>query len=381
MATGKIAEVSYQAMTEPVIRKAVSADLPYLIQIETLCFDNDRLSKRRFQHWLKASNGLFLVAEHSNKLVGYGLVLLHKGTRLARLYSLAISPNARGLGIGRKLVEALEVQAENCERLFMRLEVAKNNDSAIQLYQQLGYRTFGEYPDYYEDHADALRMQKRIRNVAAQQVFHPLPWYQQTTDFTCGPASLMMAMASLDETIVPQQRLELDIWREATTIFMTSGHGGCHPVGLALAAQQRGFESTVYVNSEKPLFIEGVRSEHKKAVMSAVDQTFREKAAAQGVNTVIADLTQDQIQTWLQQDFAVIVLISTYRLDGHKGPHWVTITAMDDVCFYVHDPDLDEEHQDAMDCQHIPIAKGDFAKMSSFGSERLRTAVAIRKVA
>lgn len=365
-------------MSEPVIRPASRADLKALVGLENLCFSTDRLSRRSIQHWIKASNALFEVIDSGQGLLGYALVILHKGTRLARLYSIAIHPQAQGQGLARRLLEHIETATADLGRLFMRLEVASHNSAAIALYEKLGYRAFGEYQDYYDDHSDAIRMQKRIRYLASQQIFHPMPWYQQTTDFTCGSASLLMAMASQDDRIRMDQQAELDIWRQATTIFMTSGHGGSHPLGLALAALDYGFDTEVIISTDKPLFIEGVRSEQKKLVMSQVDRSFREKALQRGIKLSICDLSQQQIQQWLNQGYAVIILISTYRLDGRKVPHWVAITAMDDVCLYVHDPSPDEEHQKPLDCQHIPIAREDFNKMSTFGSERLRTAVAIR---
>ena len=230
-------------MALPQFRPANSLDIDELLAIEALCFTSDRLTRRRFQHWIKATNGVFLVCEDSEGLLGYGLVLLHKGTRLSRLYSLAVHPRARGQGIAKQLLHNIEVATADRGRLQMRLEVSKTNLSAIALYESVGYRVFDEYSDYYEDHSAALRMQKRIRFGPAQQTHKDIPWYQQTTEFTCGPASLMMAMASLDKSVKPHQALELDLWREATTIFMTSGHGGCHPVGLALAAQRRGFKA------------------------------------------------------------------------------------------------------------------------------------------
>ena len=367
-------------MTSPSVRPAISTDLLNLVALEESCFSGDRISKRRFQHWLKATNCVFLVAEDSEGLLGYGLVLLLKGTRLARLYSLAVAARGRKLGIGQLLLEHLETATQDRKRLYMRLEVAKTNLPAIKLYEKLGYRCFDEYSDYYEDHTDALRMQKRIRKLPTPLVYTQTPWYQQTTEFTCGPAALMMAMASLDAAIQPSQPLELDIWREATTIFMTSGHGGCHPTGLALAAHHRGFNATVYINTQKPLFLEGVRTESKKAIMEVVDLQFRNKAREEGVDILYQDITQTQIQEWLNEGHAVLVLISTYRLDGKKTPHWVTVTAMDELCLYVHDPDLDiKGMQTPLDCQHIPIARNDFAKMSSFGGERLRTAVVISR--
>lgn len=369
----------FMGSTTPQLRPARLDDLDALDALEQAAFSADRLSRRRLKHWIRAKNAVLLVAEREQQLLGYGLVLLHRGTRLARLYSIAVDGQARGLGLGRRLLAALEQQAAERGWLFMRLEVARDNQPAIELYESMGYSVFGIYSDYYEDHQDALRMQKRIRYVSQNMIRRRLPWYQQSTDFTCGPAALMMAMASLDDNVVPEQALELDIWREATTIFMTSGHGGCHPIGLALAGKKRGFNCEVYLNQQTPLFVEGVRNPDKKAVLRLVDQQFRQQAQEQGLALHIEDVSQQHIEQWLEQGAAVLVLISTYRMDNKKSPHWVTVAAIDDQCLYVHDPDPDEGEQIALDCQYLPIARSDFDKMSLFGKEKLRTAVVVRR--
>lgn len=361
------------------IREATIDDLDPLYAIEMECFATDRLSRRRMKHWILAQNRVLLVAEDIAGLLGYGLALLHRGTRLARLYSIAVTARARGTGLGTQLLQELEAGAAEKGRLYMRLEVARDNAPAIALYQNHGYQIFDTYEDYYEDHRDALRMQKRIRYRPANLLNREVPWYQQTTSFTCGPAALMMAMSSLDRQRPMTQKEELDIWREATTIYMTSGHGGCHPIGLALAAHARGFEAQVNINKESPAFVAGVRNPHKKAVMTTVDEQFREKARVAGVKVRKRDVTQGLIDHWLKQGYAVLMLISTYNMDGKKMPHWVTVTGMDDLCLYVHDPDPDEESQTPLDCQHMPIAREDFARMSVFGSERLRTAVVLKR--
>ncbi|HEY5774549.1 MAG TPA: GNAT family N-acetyltransferase/peptidase C39 family protein [Xanthomonadales bacterium] len=362
-----------------LIRPVEDRDLEDLVALEEASFAGDRLSRRRFQHWIKASNRVFLVVEKDHKVLAYGLVLLHKGTRLARLYSIAVSGKARGQGIGKALLLALERAAAEKGRFAMRLEVAKDNAGAIKLYEGLGYRSFGEYVDYYTDHGDALRMQKRIRRLDPKQLIHPVPWFQQSTEFTCGPASLLMAMASLDNKIKPNQGLEMDIWREATTIFMTSGHGGTHPLGLALAAKKRGFDVSAYISTDKPLFLDGVRTLKKKEIMRTVEKQFRDRAKKERVKVIIADVTQKQIADALKRQHAVMMLISTYLMDGKKAPHWVAVTGVDEDCIYVHDPDVDEKTQDALDCQHIPIAREHFAKMSTFGNDRLRTAIILKK--
>lgn len=359
------------------IRVALSSDVDALFLLEQQAFSGDRLSKRRFRHWVKAENAVLLVIEQQQQLLGYTLVLLHRGTRLARLYSIAVSAQARGKGAGRKLLEEAERVVADMGWLFMRLEVAKENHTAITLYKSMGYSVFGEYSDYYEDHQDALRMQKRIRHIAKNHIKRNTPWYQQSTEFTCGSSSLMMAMASLDSSCEPNQALELDIWREATTIFMTTGHGGTHPVGLALAAMKRGFAAQVWMTQNSTLFIEGVRNPKKKAILQSVDQQFHYQAQQAQLPIHFADISQQQIEELFNQGAAILILISTYRMDGKKAPHWVTVSGMDEHCLYVHDPDVIEGEQSALDCQYMPIARREFEKMSQFGKNKLRTAVAI----
>lgn len=372
-------KIAPEPATQVKVRKARLEDLERLYALEVATFDTDRLSRRRMQHWIRAENGILLLAEQGDELLGYCLTLLHRGTRLARLYSLAVSPEARGKGVAVALMKKAEKRAVKRGKLFMRLEVAKDNIPAIRLYEKLGFVTFGTFEDYYEDHRDALRMQKRIRYVEENLRQQSVPFYQQTTTFSCGPAALMMAMAALDRSFKPSQEQELDIWREATTIYMTAGHGGCHPIGLALAAKSRGFDATVMINKRDPLFVDGVRTADKKAILTVVHNHFVEQASQQDVPIIHANISQKQLEEFLDEGALVVMLISTYQMDSRKAPHWVAITAMDDECLYVHDPDPTEGEQSELDCQYMPILRQDFDRMSVFGRNQLRAAVIIRK--
>lgn len=360
-----------------IIRAAIANDLEQLNQLEQTCFYTDRLTKRRLKHWIKANNGIFLVASIENTIQGYALLILHKGSVLARLYSIAVSPDARGLGIATQLLDAIEAAASELSKLYIRLEVAQLNKAAIHLYQTLGYKVFDIYPDYYEDHQDALRMQKRLI-YKPQNLNTPfVPWYQQTTEFTCGPAACMMAMAAINPKIELGQAQELDIWREATTIYMTSGHGGCHPIGLALAVKKRGFHCELYLNQKQTLFLDGVRNEHKRQVMATVDQQFRLQADKNKLAIHQQVATHEQLQHFLEQRKMLVILISSYRFDGKKAPHWVTISGVDDKCFYLHDPDPLDDEINHLACQYLPISKQDFAKMTVFGKGKLRSLLVI----
>ena len=359
------------------IHDVTSTDLSQLVMLEKSCFATDRLSKRSFSHWIKSSHRVFLVAKRQAKVVAYGLVIMRKGTRLARLYSIAVDQDVAGKGIGRQLLLALENKTVAAGKLFLRLEVEKTNQRAINLYQSMGYKIFGDYEHYYENNGDAFRMQKAIRQAVKFDRLPSYPWYAQTTDFTCGPAALMMAMNSLSNVLLMDQALELDLWREATTIFMMAGHGGCHPIGLALAAKKRGFAVNVYINKPLPLFTSGVRQEVKKKTIELVENQFHSRALQQNIPIVFEDFDLQTLKMALSNGSKVLTLISTYQMDGYKVPHWITVTAIDDECLYLHDPSIPEDHASGFDCQHIPIALEDFIKLSSYGKTKLRTALVI----
>lgn len=361
------------------IRPVRGADLDALEALEKRTFDTDRLSRRSLRRWINGEHRAFLVATLDEQLAGYILIILHRGTRLARLYSIAVDADARGHGLGRKLLVAGEKAAREDGRIDMRLEVRQDNTSAIQLYESMGYHRFGEYEDYYEDHEDAFRYQKRILQFDPSHWQRPVPWYRQTTEFTCGPASLMMSMQALDSSYQSDRSEEMQLWREATTIFMTSGHGGCHPLGLALAAHKRGFRAEVWISRKGPLFVDGVRAEKKKHILELVHTDFVRKAKEKHVAVHYREITQQQLTRELKKGGIPIILISTWQLDGRRVPHWVVLSAFDDEFFYLHDPDPEEGLQTDLDCQYLPIARSDFDRMARFGRDRLRTAVIISR--
>lgn len=362
------------------LRPVLPSDLDALVVLEKMCFDVDRLSRRSFRHWIQADNCAFIVAESEGRLVGYSLIIFLRGTILARLYSLAVDPDFRSFGVARKLMMAGEKLAVEEGRLFLRLEVSVKNQSAIRLYESLGFQLFGIFRNYYEDHNDALRMQKCIRSVPPLAENRSIPWIQQTTAFTCGPAALMMAMCGLSRDYHPSLHEELQIWREATTIFMTSGHGGCHPIGLALAARRRRYGVEVWLNQNAPLFVDSVRDDNKKRVIGLVHEDYVAQAKKEKVPVIYKDFHHHLLVKAFDQGNIPLILISTYRMDGRKAPHWVAMSGYDEDCLYVHDSDPDPEEQSAsgLDSQYLPIAYDDFLRMSKFGRNSLRTAIIVK---
>ena len=362
-----------------MIRDARLADLDALVALEDSCFEIDRFNRRQFRYMITRAQGRLLVDERRGTLIGYAQVLFRRGTSLARLYSIAVDPRARGKGAGRDLLEAAERAASEADCAYLRLEVRRDNVESIRLYRNAGFRKLGEVGDYYEDGMEALRYEKALAPRLSPKLVR-VPYYEQTLDFTCGSSALMMAMKALDRTVRFSRTLELRLWRESTTVFMTSGHGGCGPFGLALSAVSRGFSAEVFVNDRGVPFLDSVRNEEKKEVMRLAHEDMLAQVRKLGVPIRYGKATIDGIESKFKSGAVPIVLISLYHFYEQKVPHWVVVTGFEKRFVYVNDPFIDRKREHTRtDCINMPIAKGDFQRMSRYGRAGLQAVVFISK--
>lgn len=362
-----------------MIRPATLADLDDLVLIENRCFETDRMSRRSFHHMISKGNAATLVAEEDRRVVGYVMVFFRRGTSMARIYSIAVLPEVRRSGVAGKLVEAAEQVTLDGDAVYMRLEVRTDNTASQELFKRLGYRPFGCYKDYYEDHADAVRMEKNLAPHLAPQMVS-VPYYEQTLDFTCGPATLMMAMKTLDDGLPLNRQLELRLWRESTTIFMTSGHGGCGPYGLALSAYRRGFDVELFMSDAGALFVDSVRSEEKKEVIRLVHEDQLREIRESPITLEYRRLSVGEMIEKINAGGVPVILISSYRIYKEKFPHWVVVTGYDERFVYAHDPFVDYELGKTMtDCVNMPIHKKDFERMARYGKSGQRAALILYK--
>ena len=362
-----------------MIRRATSTDIETLVGIEDRAFDpTDRLSRRSFRYLLTKAHGALLVAEKHGQVKGYAAVLVNAGTALARLYSFAVDATCRQQGIGHALLGAAEALAEESGGVCLRTEVRKDNESAIQLLDRRGYRRFGVLLAHYDDDMDALRYEKTVASPHGESV--RVPYYQQTMDFTCGPAALMMAMQALDPALTLDRKLETRLWRESTTIFMTSGHGGCGPYGMALSAYHRDFDVEVYVNTATALFIDSVRNPEKKEVMRLVEEDFLEEIRSSSILVHDTGLSLGELEDHFRNGWIPVVLISSYRIYQEKFPHWLVVTGFDERYIYVHDPLLEPERGITfVDRVNMPILKREFERMTRYGKVGQKAALVLRK--
>jgi len=102
----------------------------------------------------------YVVAEVDGRLVGYA------GLRVvgaeADVQTVAVAPDLRGHGLGRRLVEDLLATAARRGGSRALLEVRADNAPAIALYESLGFDRIALRRGYYGPGADAVVMRRPL---------------------------------------------------------------------------------------------------------------------------------------------------------------------------------------------------------------------------
>ena len=359
------------------IRLARLADVPALTQLELTAFSGDRITTRSWIRLVLSSSAQVAVALQDEAVCGSVVILHRKKSSVARVYSIAVSPSSRGQGIAGLLLRHAVDWSRGHGSAILRLETRVDNKEAQSLFDRHGFHEFDRSPGYYADGVEAIRYQRYLWDVGHAGDARALhsPFYGQTLDFTCGPCALMMAMAALDLSLVPDRPTEIRLWREATTVFLAAGHGGCGPFGLAAAAARRGFATTIYAPKAQTLFIDSVRDERKKSVIELVEADFRADVAKTGAEVNHSPVSPQKIIEHLSAGRVPIVLISLWRLHGEKGPHWVVVTGFDGAVFRVLDPITTPVSADP----GISVSVDEFRRITRYGRHRQTAAVVLSK--
>lgn len=110
---------------------------------------------------IRCPDTLVLTARSSDRLLGFAI--MHYGFEEAHLLLLAVRPQNRRQGIGRRLVAWLEKSARVAGVATVYLEVRAVNRAARAFYESLGYETVRRLPGYYSGRETALRMAHSLR--------------------------------------------------------------------------------------------------------------------------------------------------------------------------------------------------------------------------
>jgi len=147
------------------IRMLEIADLDGIESIEQRAYETP-WSRSMFASELAKPTSICLGAFEGVELVGY--VINSRYVDAWHVMNVAVDPDRRGRGIATALLRRLFELTADDERRGYTLEVRVSNDSAIRLYERLGFEARGIRRGYYTDNReDALIMWRDARRPTA----------------------------------------------------------------------------------------------------------------------------------------------------------------------------------------------------------------------
>ena len=143
-------------------RQPIALDIPVLATYEKELFPYSPWSTAQFKEEFAGipTTRYMSVAEDGNTIVGYCGVFLPAPGVEADILTVAVLPSHRRQGIAKEFMRQIEGWAQERKASAMMLEVELSNESAIKLYESLGYMKISVRMDYYGPGKDAHVMRK-----------------------------------------------------------------------------------------------------------------------------------------------------------------------------------------------------------------------------
>ena len=142
-----------------IIRKATTDDITRIMRLERECTTAAHWTEQQYEDLFSAArtvNRLALVAERAAELDPGSGKLWIAGFLVARhlppeweLENVVVAPEARRIGLGKQLLQALLAAARDTHSDAVFLEVRESNIAARTLYEKLGFRQTGRRKSYY----------------------------------------------------------------------------------------------------------------------------------------------------------------------------------------------------------------------------------------
>lgn len=147
------------------IRWMIRRDMSEVLGIEQQCFEFPWYEDD-FVRCLRQRNCIGMVAEASERVVGFMVYELHKNK--LHILNFAVSSRVRRRGVGTQMAKKLISKLSHDRRSRILLEIRETNLAAQLFFRTLGFRAVSVLRKFYEDTPeDAYLMQYRFSSAVA----------------------------------------------------------------------------------------------------------------------------------------------------------------------------------------------------------------------
>jgi len=169
-----------------MIRPATLNDIDALVAIENQCFGSDLLTRRSFRYLLTKGHANTLLEERDGRVCGYAMALFSGGTSMSPAVFLGRYTVIATPGIGLQLSPHRTTAKD---RIVLHASGGAARQHARQnLFRKSGYKQFGPSP--ITTKTTWMRCVREIVGPHLTPDMVRVPYFQQSLDFTCGPASV-----------------------------------------------------------------------------------------------------------------------------------------------------------------------------------------------
>ncbi|ANW17006.1 peptidase C39 family protein [Streptomyces clavuligerus] len=201
------------------------------------------------------------------------------------------------------------------------------------------------------------------------------PYYGQTTHFTCGAVTALVAQAHAGtvEWEALDRQAELTLWRDATNFL------ACEPVGLGVAVRRAWPSSPVrvHLDVDRPVLLDHY-PEKDREWRALLQRASREDAERTGVPVDPGRLSMSAVRDSIGRREHVLLLLSLAGMQGFDVPHWVLCHGVVPGAIVIEDAWTNATTGDSwVDAHLLPVPDSSLDMMSVLSPEGFRGAVTI----
>jgi len=160
-----------------------------------------------------------------------------------------------------------------------------------------------------------------------------VPYYKQTTEFTCGPACVLMTLKYFNPKTKVSRNLELEIWRETNLI----GTKGASIYGLSLFLLKRGLKTTA-MHKKSAIFQTAVKRQKDREVVLFTVKELLKRAKKSGLKIIYKNPSFEEIRKVISKKEIPIFMIHMGLIHKINAFHWVIITGIENDKIWLNDP-------------------------------------------